>query len=306
MHDLNDKAPEVDQLASGARSARGANGEAVKNRKRSKWTVVLIVSVVVLIGSLTALGVIAFSYLQGQQKYDLLDQFVSDDVSGDAETSGGLAVDWDALLAINPQTVAWVYMPNTSISYPVVQTDDNDYYLTHDFDEDQGWLANYGSIFMDYRNNPNWNDGAYFIYGHHMKDGSMFADLAKLRLQERFDECRTMYLLSPRGNFKLHTFTLIHCAADDAIVQTTFETRDDMAAYVKDKEDRSIVYVDDMPAPGRVGKVFAFATCDNILEGRYVLYAYVEKTTADGLEGQIGLWEEDGQTGGFIDELQSE
>ena len=250
--------------------------------KRNVWTVVLVVAAFVLVASLAALGVIAYSYFQGQQKYDKLEEYVSPvqaaspvKTADDGETaSDAFTVDWDSLKAINSDTVAWLLVPNSAINYPVVRGSDNDYYLTHDFEGVQGWLANYGTIFMDYRNSPIWSDQCYFLYGHHMNDGSMFADIAGMRDQARFDECRTLYLMSPSKNFNLRSFALIRCSADDSIVQQSFESPEAMAAYVQDKIDRSIVSVPDAPAADSVTQVFAFSTCDNVGDGRYVLFAY--------------------------------
>lgn len=259
------------------------------HRKRSKWSTVFAIAVAVLVVSLVLLGVVAFSYLQGQQKYGEIAGYA--DLSAvDAAGQGGgsdtfpegLAdIDWDALLAINPDTVAWLYIPGTSINYPVVRGADNEYYLTHDFNGDAGWLANYGAVFMDWRNVPDWLDSAYFIYGHHMNDGSMFADIAALADQQRFDECRTAYLFSPTGDFKLRTFSLVHCADDDPLVQISFESAADMASYIQDKMNRSVVSADGVPAASDITKSFAFATCDNFSMGRYVLYAYVEAATGE-------------------------
>lgn len=269
------------------------------------WRVVFVIALIVLIASLAILGVVAFSYLQGQWMYGDVAKEAGLDTD---DLEGGkldVSVDWDALLAANPETVAWVYMPGTNINYPVVQHSDNDYYLTHDFDGQAGWLANYGAVFLDYRNNPNWTDELYFLYGHHMNDGSMFADLAGLTDQARFDECRTIYVLSPTGNFKLRTFAMCHLSADASIVQSNFATTEDMVEYMQDKIDQSVTDPGKIVDAQQMSKVFALATCDNLYsDGRYILYAYVEQTTAEGLSGTLGLQEEDGQTVGFANDLE--
>lgn len=269
------------------------------------WRVVFVIALIVFVCSIAALGVLGFSYLQGQMKYN--------DVAKDSGFDAGdivstelaeVKVDWDALLAVNPDTVAWLYIPNTNINYPVVRGDDNDYYLTHSFDGDAGWLANYGTVFMDYRNKPDWSDEAYFIYGHHMNDGSMFTDLVGFTDQARFDECRTLYLLTPNGNFKLRSFAMLHLEVETGSVQTNFETPADMQAYVQDKIAQSVVNPGDIPAAADIKKVFALFTCDNIsIDGRYTLYAYVEETSAEGLTGNLGLEQSGGQTTGFVNDL---
>ena len=237
----------------------------------------LVVAAVALVASLVALALVMLSYLQGQQEYEELTELAAvDPVALARGDESGFHVDWDALRAINPDVVAWIDIPGADIDYPVVQGGDNEYYLSHDFHGYEGWLARYGAIFMDYRNDPDWNDEGYFIYGHNMSDGSMFHGVALMADQGRFDASRTVFLLSPTRNFELKTFALIHCAADETIVNTSFATKEDMAAYVQDKIDRSIVYVGDAPSAREVSRLFAFATCDDGSGGRYVLYAYEE------------------------------
>ncbi len=250
-------------------------------RKKSGWRAVFIIAVIVLLVSLGALGAIALSYFQGQQKYESLAEYVE---SGSDPMEA--RIDWEGLRAVNPNTVAWVYIPNTSINYPVVRGDDNDYYLNHDFEGDEGWLANFGTIFMDYRNLPNWSDQSYYLYGHHMNDGSMFADIAAMADQSRFDDERIVYLYSPSGNFKLRSYSLIHCSADDSLVQVIFNDSQEMAAYVQGIIDQSIVNVGDIPAASQITKSFAFSTCDNYSVGRFVLFAYVEQTTVREMGGR--------------------
>lgn len=287
-------------------------GKGKGGRNGGPWKAVFVIALIIFVASLVALGVIGFSYYQGQQKYQSVSQLANvgegsvtpSNASADVDP-GKLSVDWAALKAANPDTVAWIFIPGTSISYPVVQGTDNDYYLTHDFDGEAGWLANYGAIFMDYRNKPDWSDACYFIYGHHMNDGSMFAGIVGLVDQARFEECRTIYLLSPNGNFKLRTFSLVHCAPDAEIVKSQFDDETQKNEYVHQAISDSVVEVADCPSPESIDKIFAFATCDNESWGRYVLYAYVEDSTVSGLTGTIGLEESDGSTKGFEESLDA-
>ena len=290
--------------------------EEVQGRRRRKrgWTIVFAVALCVFVVSVGALGVIGFSYFQGQQKYGEVATHadvgaLADDTGDDTATSWdeleeSIHVDWDALRAANPDTVAWIHVPNTVISYPVVQGEDNEHYLTYDFDGDAGWLANYGAIFMDYKNKPDWSDKSYFIYGHHMNDGSMFADLVGLEDPKRFDECRTVYLLSPKGNLRLRTFALVHCAPEEELVYTKFKDAKEMQDYIQDKMDRSIVQPPDAPSAKSIKKLFAFATCDNASWGRYVLYAYVKDASDDTLKGEIGIGESKDGGKEFVDEIE--
>lgn len=78
----------------------------------------------------------------------------------------------------------WIKINNTNIDYPVVQGSDNEFYLTHDFYKNP---LSSGSIFMDYRNNFE-NDNCVILYGHHMKNKTMFGDLVKFKNESFFKE----------------------------------------------------------------------------------------------------------------------
>lgn len=277
------------------------------SKKGGAWRVVFAVALVVFIGSLVAIGAIVFSYFQGQAKYNAIAEqsaFDPTDVGDDSKKLSDATVDWGALLVVNGDTVGWIYMPNTVINYPIVRGGDNEYYLSHDFEGAQGWLATYGTVFLDYRNKPDWTDQVNFVYGHHMQDGTMFSDIARLDEQARFDECRTVYLLSPSGNFKLRTFALVHVPADAEIVVTGFSTQQELADYVQDKINRSVVDAGPIPPASEISRVFALATCDNLAaDGRYVLYAYIEQTSAEGLKGEVAVSSGEGQEGGVVNDL---
>lgn len=105
-----------------------------------------------------------------------------DDLS--ATSLADFTVDWDALKAINPDTVGWIYIPGTVVNYPIVQAADDEKYLTHDFKGSEGWIATFGAIFLAAENSSDFSDPNNIIYGHHLNDGSMFACVA------RFQRCR--------------------------------------------------------------------------------------------------------------------
>ncbi|MCL2447302.1 MAG: class B sortase, partial [Oscillospiraceae bacterium] len=91
--------------------------------------------------------------------------------AGSENEDGG--IQWDALAAINPGVVGWIVVPNTDISYPIVQGSDNARYLRYTFN---GTRNASGAIFLDYRDQPNFS-GRAKIYGHNMRDGTMFSSL---------------------------------------------------------------------------------------------------------------------------------
>lgn len=105
-----------------------------------------------------------------------------------------ITIDWDYLHATNKQIIAWLYCEGTEINYPIVQTKNNTYYLTHNANrkEDQA-----GALFLDYRNNIGGVLENLIIYGHRMKDGSMFGSLRKFAEKTYRDEHEVFYLFTP-------------------------------------------------------------------------------------------------------------
>lgn len=271
------------------------------------WRVVFVVSLIVFAFCMCALALIGLSYCQGQQKYDSLAKTTGiSNISEEADVRE-LTIDWDSLKSTNPDTVGWVYVPNTVINYPIVQASDNDYYLNHDFDGDEGWLAEFGTIFLDYRNAANWSDPSNFVYGHHLNDGSMFANIAEVDSQQRFEECRTVFLLTPQGNYKLRAFSLVHCSGTEEIVNTEFENPEAMASYIQEMIDRSEFNPGVIPTANEIKQSFAFATCDNTYQsvGRYVLFCYVVDKNTDDLSGNIGVSVDvSGEASGFVNDLE--
>lgn len=85
-------------------------------------------------------------------------------------------IDFEGLRAINKDIVAWIQIPGIGVDYPVVQGKDNEHYLHYTFD---GKENKAGSIFLDYRNRADFTDSKMILYGHNMKDGSMFSNLKK-------------------------------------------------------------------------------------------------------------------------------
>lgn len=86
-------------------------------------------------------------------------------------------INFTKLKEINADVVGYIEVPNTNISYPILQADDNDYYLNKDIYKKYNGC---GSVFMDYTNNPNFTDSNTVLFGHNLITGMMFTDLNKI------------------------------------------------------------------------------------------------------------------------------
>ena len=163
--------------------------------------------------------------------------------SGETEPSEEtvpIRVNFDYLHGINEDVAGWIYCEDTPISYPFLQSPDNDYYLYRLVDGTQNPS---GSLFLDFRNQFDMSDWNSVIYGHNMRDGTMFASLNEYKKQEYYDAHPVMYLLTPEKQYKVELVAGTLARADasfydfpvpedrrEAVVQgwleaSTFETK---------------------------------------------------------------------------------
>jgi len=158
----------------------------MKKRKGVKVVLLLILAVSTMILSMTVWQTIRqeLEYSEARSEYADLRQQVVANTSGHSrasQTHNGFEhnkiehedIDFDSIFVINQETVGWIIIPGSSISYPIVQGNDNQHYLHHTF---RGQSNSGGAIFLDHRDNSDLSDRAR-IYGHNMRDGSMFGSL---------------------------------------------------------------------------------------------------------------------------------
>ena len=160
-----------------------------------KEYILLGILVVILLAAGLWIFQIISEYQRADQEYEELKEYVKEaekeeqdqeegqpemqeeEESGEAGSAETFTVDFEALQQINPDIVAWLRIPGV-LDYPVVQGTDNSYYLHHTFRKEYN-IA--GSIFLDARNTADFSDRKNIIYGHNMRNGSMFHVLRKFQ-----------------------------------------------------------------------------------------------------------------------------
>lgn len=121
-------------------------------------------------------------------------------------------VDVAALKKLNPDCVGWVELGD--IAYPVVQAADNDYYLTHTF---EGAVNGAGAIFVDWRCDPAFGDASTLVYGHNMRDGSMFSGLGDYQDAELLAAAPPLYIHTEDGVLFYRLLLAATVPSDDAL-----------------------------------------------------------------------------------------
>lgn len=139
--------------------------------------------------------------------------------------------DWTALQAANPQIVGWIYVPDTVINYPLVQGNDNEFYLDH---SSLGEANTIGSIFLDAAAASDFSDFLTIVYGHSvMNSSAMLTQTAKFADADFFAAHPYLYLLTPQGNYRCDIAALTKTTSDSSLYQTWFGDDSQRQSYLQ-------------------------------------------------------------------------
>ena len=143
--------------------------------------------------------------------------------------------------------IGWINIDGTRIDYPVVQTDNNDFYLNHNY---KGERDSYGSIYMDFRNVSVERDDNIIIYGHKIRDGSMFSDLANYTnegiYKDYFENNDTITLdhKGERTTWEIYSAYVVNLDSEDYYLYTIFKDREKYKGFIEESKERSLVKKD--------------------------------------------------------------
>ena len=186
-----------------------------RRRRLSKQSVLLIFLVLILVAGVVFAGgklmSIMLNYRRDRSAYnDLADQAISGlaepnvtpDPNAEPEVVSEVPfeLDWSYLQGQNSEVVGWIYCEGTAINYPVVQTVDNDFYLHRGFDRQPNTS---GTLFVDPKSGLGITYSNYIIYGHNMKDGSMFAAVESYLDPNFYTQHPVMYYMTPGQNYRI-------------------------------------------------------------------------------------------------------
>lgn len=246
-------------------------------------TIILILAIGLFLYSGCKLFLIISEYWKGDKEYEAIAEEViveRDDEKGEeSDTGEKFQVDFDKLKSMNSEAVAWIRFDEPSqISYPVVQGPDNSKYLKTTF---EGKTNSAGTLFVDANNAGDFSDKNTFIYGHNMKNGSMFGQLRKYKSASFCKENPYFYIYTPgEGETKYQIFAV--CIVEDT-----------SASYDKyyENEDEYLQYLNHICQIARCGvsveltadsQIVSLSTCTNVTETQRLLVHGVKMTEAEG------------------------
>lgn len=180
-------------------------------------------------------------------------------------------VDWKALKKVNSDVQGWLYQKGTVINYPVVQGTDNDTYLHTRFDKQ--WSGG-GTLFVDYRMEKDFKGFNSIIYGHHMKDGSMFRSIRGYTKEDGYyDKHKTLELATPHGNYHLVVFSaFITKATDEDTYKMTYDEAEKQAYIDRAWERSELPITKDSVDVTKNDRLVTLSTCAyDYEEARYIV-----------------------------------
>lgn len=162
----------------------------------------------------------------------------------------------EALREVNPQVVGWILIPDTEINYPLMQGADNDYYLKRTWDQQRNDV---GSIFLEQFSNPDLTDFNTIIYGHNMKDGSMFAGLQAYREQSFLEAHPYVYIRSDYGVYRYEIFSSYLAKVDSNTYGLDFPSEESRIRFLEDAIRDSAISTD--TEPESTDRILTLSTC---------------------------------------------
>lgn len=239
--------------------------------------VILVIAAGIFVFSAVQLGRIILEYRAGTREYDRIREYVreepqektqQDSQGEEGDSPVAPEVDWESLKGINPDIIAWLQIEGTEISYPVVKGTDNEYYLHRTFERNYNFA---GSIFVEYTNSSDFQDCNTIVYGHNMKNGSMFGLLRKYFQSQDSLPGRYVWICTPEKNYRYEIFSS-HVVDAAGEVYTLFSAPDEQfQQYLDNMKAQSLV--DFGVDVTKEDKIITLSTCTGNDATRFVVQA---------------------------------
>jgi len=237
------------------------------NKKKIFLNILIVIFIMALITSIVYITKWLIDSGDNKKIADKVSEAIIDNNKNEDESE--YKVDFEKLKEINNQIVAYLKVNGTKIEYAVVQAKDNNYYLRRNLDKKYNIG---GSIFMDYKNKLDGTDKNIVIYGHNIKDASMFGTLKNILEEEWYnnEENYIIDLITEKEEQKYHVFSVYMIENEDYYIDTEF-TENEFERFINNLKERSVkdfgidVTTDD--------NILTLSTCADNNKYRVVLHA---------------------------------
>lgn len=241
-------------------------------------TIVLIVAICIFCYAAFNLYHIYTEYKKGTDEYNSISEMavterdpdqVEEMNQPDEQPVAPVRVDFDSLRSINEDVIGWIYMEALpEISYPVVQGEDNNFYLHQTYEKNYNFA---GTIFIDYENKRDFSDCNTLVYGHNMKNGSMFGHLKKFAEdQETYNKSKYFWILTPDKNYRYEIISAYTTGVNSDTYTLFKGPGDEFQSYLETIKGYSEIQTD----PGELtikDKIVTLSTCTGNESTRFVV-----------------------------------
>ena len=262
-----------------------------KKKKKSDvlLTIALIAAIVVFCYAAFNLYHIYTEYKKGTDEYNQIEEMAvterdadSAEVAGpNAQLKPPIEVDFDKLKSVNEDVVGWIYVDALpDISYPIVKGKDNQTYLHQTYEKNYNFA---GTIFVDYENSGDFSDCNTLVYGHNMKNGSMFGHLKKFREDDRlYKQDKYFWILTPERNYRYEIITAYTTGVNSDTYTLFKGPGEEFEKYLETIKGYSEIQTDDTDLTIK-DKIVTLSTCTGNESTRFVVQGKrVDAEDADG------------------------
>ncbi len=182
-----------------------------------------------------------------------------------------------AFMKDHPDVVGWIYFEDGHISYPIVHSEDNEEYRILDYDKEE---SRYGAIFLDYRSSGDFTDANSIVYGHNMKDGSMFGTLRAYRQDPTYyNDHQYFQIITPDKTYRYLIFEYMDVPENYVLYDYVAEAA---LSFVADAEPIRIKsYMDSDIVVNKDSKVVTLSTCTRKDDLQFVVLGVLVDEVAD-------------------------
>lgn len=262
-----------------------------KKKKKSDvlLTIALIVAIAVFCYAAFNLYHIYTEYKKGTDEYNQIEEMAVTERDADsAEVAGPSAqikppieVDFDKLKSVNEDVVGWIYVDVLpDISYPIVKGKDNQTYLHQTYEKNYNFA---GTIFVDYENSGDFSDCNTLVYGHNMKNGSMFGHLKKFREDDKlYKQDKYFWILTPERNYRYEIITAYTTGVNSDTYTLFKGPGEEFEKYLETIKGYSEIQTDDTDLTIK-DRIVTLSTCTGNESTRFVVQGKrVDAEDADG------------------------
>ena len=268
-----------------------------KKKKKSDvlLTIALIVAIAVFCYAAFNLYHIYTEYKKGTDEYNQIEEMAvterdadSAEVAGpNAQLKPPIEVDFDKLKSVNEDVVGWIYVDALpDISYPIVKGKDNQTYLHQTYEKNYNFA---GTIFVDYENSGDFSDCNTLVYGHNMKNGSMFGHLKKFREDDKlYKQDKYFWILTPERNYRYEIISAYTTGVNSDTYTLFKGPGEEFEKYLETIKGYSEIQTDDTDLTIK-DKIVTLSTCTGNESTRFVVQGKrVDAEDADSAAANTG------------------